>query len=82
MHKNSLLFCIVFTIWLAVAQAASAGNLIVAVSPYYARDEARQHFVALLKQLTELNRGSRVTLIDGYNLSIIGEFNIPDKPGL
>ncbi|MCP5246791.1 MAG: hypothetical protein H6937_12920, partial [Burkholderiales bacterium] len=80
MYKNNLLFCIVLIVWLAVAQAAAVRDLIVALSPYYARDDARRHSVALLKQLTELNQGSRVTLIDGYSLSIIGEFNIPDNP--
>lgn len=80
MKENMLLLCITLFVWLAVAQAASAKNLIVAVSPYYPPDDARRHSVALLKQLTELNQGSRVTLIDGYNLSIIGEFTIPDNP--
>lgn len=79
MRKNNVLFCIVLIVWLAMAQAASARDVIVALSPYHAPDDARRHSVALLKQLTELNQGSRVTLIDGYNLSIIGEFNIPDN---
>lgn len=80
MHKNTLLFCIALIVWLAAIQTASARNMVVAVSPYYPPDEARQHSITLLKQLTELNQGSRVTLIDGYNLSIIGEFTIPDNP--
>lgn len=80
MRKNNVLFCIILIVWLTVAQAVAARDLIVALSPYHARDDARRHSVALLKQLTELNQGSRVTLIDGYNLSIIGEFTIPDNP--
>ncbi|PTN12495.1 hypothetical protein [Nitrosomonas aestuarii] len=80
MYKNTLLFCTILIMWLLAAQAASARNLVVAVSPYYTPDEARRHSITLLQQLTELNQGSRVTLLDGYNLSIIGEFNIPDNP--
>ncbi|GJL75956.1 hypothetical protein [Nitrosomonas sp.] len=80
MKTNTFLLCITLFVWLAAAQAASARNMVVAVSPYYPPDEARRHSIALLKQLTELNQGSRVTLIDGYNLSIIGEFTIPDNP--
>jgi len=80
MYKNTLLFCVILIMWLIAAQAASARNLVVAVSPYYAPDEARRHSITLLQQLTGLNQGSRVTMIDGYNLSIIGEFNIPDNP--
>ncbi len=80
MHKNTLLFCSILIAWLAVMPMASANNLIVAVSPYHAPEKARRHSIALMQQLTKLNQGSRVTLVDGYNLSIIGEFNIPDNP--
>jgi hypothetical protein len=80
MKIRTLLLCIVLFTWLTAAQTAAARDLIVALSPYYAPDDARRHSVALLKQLTELNQGSRVTLIDGYNLSIISEFTIPDNP--
>lgn len=80
MYKNTLLFCAMLIVWLVAVQAASARNLVVAVSPYYTPDEARKHSIQLLQQLTQLDQGSRVTMIDGYNLSIIGEFNIPDNP--
>lgn len=63
---------------LVAVPAALARNLVIAVSPYYPPEEARKHSIRLLQQLTQLDQSSRVTLIDGYHLSIIGEFTIPD----
>ncbi len=80
MNRKILLFCAVLFVWLTVTSLAFARDLVVAVSPYYAPDEARKHSIQLLQQLTQLGQGDRVTLIDGYHLSIIGEFNIPGNP--
>lgn len=80
MNKNTLLLLGLLFMTLMVAPVAFARDLVVAVSPYYALDDAKRHSVALLKQLTQLDQGSHVTLIDGYHLSIIGEFIIPDNP--
>lgn len=80
MNKNTLLLLGLLCMTLMVAPVAFARDLVVAVSPYYALDDAKRHSVALLKQLTQLDQGSHVTLIDGYHLSIIGEFIIPDNP--
>lgn len=78
MNRITLSFFALFMA-LMVVPAAFARDLVVAVSPYYPPDEAKKHSVQLLQQLTQLEQGSRVTLIDGYHLSIIGEFNIPDN---
>lgn len=80
MNRKTLLFCVVLVAWITVTPAAFARNLVVAISPYYPPDEAKRHAVQLLQQLTQLNQGDRVTLLDGYHLSILGEFNIPDNP--
>lgn len=80
MNKITLpLFVLLFMALMAVP-AAFARDLVVAVSPYYSLDEAKKHSLQLLQQLTQLEQGSRITLIDGNHLSIIGVFNIPDNP--
>lgn len=78
MNKITLSFFVLFMALVAVP-AAIARDLVVAISPYYSQDDAKRHFLQLLQQLTQLEQGSRVTLVDGFHLSIIGEFNIPDN---
>lgn len=79
MNKH-FLFCSIMLLWLLVVQSAFGGNVIVAVSPYMEPGEAKQYSIKLLEQLTQLELGTQVTLLDGYHLSIIGEFNIPNNP--
>lgn len=78
--KHFKLFCVAVVLYLAVLQNAYGRNLIIAVSPYLNSLEAKQENIALLQQLTQLQPGDKAIVLDGYNLTHIGDFAIPDNP--
>lgn len=62
-------------ICLGFAPTSLAQNMVVALSPY--QQNAVANTKLLLKQLTRLETGSKVVLLDGYRLSKLGEFKLP-----
>lgn len=73
------LYCVLLFVGMLAMHQAYGRNLVVAISPYMKPSEAKAQNTKLLKFLTELEAGDDVILLDGYHLSIIGEFKIPDN---
>lgn len=67
----------VFGIVLFMVSNAHGRDLVAAMSPYLEPAAAKKQNSALLRFLTHLEPGDRVTLVDGYHLKKIGDFNIP-----
>ncbi|MEW8626265.1 MAG: hypothetical protein AB2551_10975 [Candidatus Thiodiazotropha sp.] len=59
--------------------AANSRELVIAVSPHQETTAARQQATEVFKFLTTLEPGDTATLIDGYNLMLIGEWKTPTK---
>lgn len=75
-----LLITLTLCLSLASHSIAHSRELIVAVSPYTDSAAATAQAKNILKFLTELEPGDHATLIDGYNLNLLGEFTVPDDP--
>ncbi|SFF03638.1 hypothetical protein [Nitrosomonas sp. Nm166] len=78
--KHFKLFCVAVVLNVSIWQNAHGHNLIIAISPYLSPIEAKQQNIALFQQLTQLQPGDKATLLDGYNLTHIGDFTVPDNP--
>ncbi len=78
--SKTKLFCAVLVLTALAMNHAYARNMVVAISPYMKPAAAKAQNIKLLKFLTELEAGDEIILLDAFNLSIIGEFNIPDDP--
>ncbi|MER2511214.1 MAG: hypothetical protein ABTQ25_02125 [Nitrosomonas ureae] len=74
------LFCVAVVLYLAVLHNAYGRSLIIAISPYLNPAETKQQNIALLQNLTQLQPGDKAIVLDGYNLTHIGDFTIPDNP--
>ena len=59
---------------------AHSREWVIALSPYMEATAAKQQTKAVLKFVTALEAGDKVTILDGYHLRLIGSFNIPENP--
>jgi len=75
--KNFKYLSVVLCLILSMISNAYGRDLVVALSPYMEPAVAKKQNGALLRFLTHLQPGDRVTLVDGYHLKKIGDFNIP-----
>lgn len=59
---------------------AYSADIVVALSPWNQADTTKAQAKTVLQFLTQLEPGHTVILMDGYRLSTIGEFTIPENP--
>lgn len=62
------------------ATQASSRELVIAVSPYMDTAAAKGQSIEVLKFLTEQEPGDTAIILDGYNLTLLGEWNTPENP--
>ena len=77
---KKLILCLLIFVFLFTAHSVLARELVMALSPYQNVATAKQQVSSVLKFLTGLEPGDSAILLDGYNLTTIGEFTIPDNP--
>lgn len=77
--KHFKLFCVAVVLYMSVWQNVYGRNLIIAISPYLNPTEAKQQNIGLMQNLTQLQAGDKAILLDGYNLTHIGDFDIPNN---
>lgn len=51
----------------------------VALSPYESTDTVQQQTQSLLQWAVQLDAGDKVSFVDGYNLNVLGRFNVPES---
>lgn len=51
----------------------------VALSPFDTTSAAQQQAQRLLEWAVQLDAGDKVTFVDGYNLNVLGRFNVPES---
>lgn len=78
--KNFKNLTAVLGVILLMMPNAYGRDFVLAISPYMEPSAAKKQNGALLRFLTHLQPGDQVTLVDGYHLKKIGDFNIPTDP--
>jgi len=77
MKKSLFSFCL--SVVLCLGQPAQSRELVIALSPFLPQAEAKVQATKVMQYLTQLELGDEATLLDGYHLSTLGTFKIPNN---